>query len=308
MQKFVLGPAVFAASANAIALQQWRQAAKQSVEMGLSLNGDLSDAFNLVAEEGNERSKFVSWINKWGKEYKNSGEFEAKLESWIRNNKRIRDFNNESTATGEHNACLLDHNGFSDKTEEELADHLGHTLLDDQEQETYELAQQRRRRGGGGGESTQEDSDSDDGDDASTDTGSSDGSAGTGSSTADKANVGILTAGDVDWSWATKPVEAQGTCGSCWAFTGNTVLEGTHFAKQNVFDDADRVRLFLSHQYAVDCPDVNQYYLYGCNGGDAERMWNFYQANGTIDAEQYPYESLATGTTGSCRSSSYTPS
>ena len=154
MQKFVLGLAVFAASANAIALQQWRQAAKQSVEMGLSLNGDLSDAFNLVAEEGNERSKFVSWINKWGKEYKNSSEFEAKLESWIRNNKRIRDFNNESTATGEHNACLLDHNGFSDKTEEELADHLGHTLLDDQEQESYELAQQRRRRGGVGGEST----------------------------------------------------------------------------------------------------------------------------------------------------------
>lgn len=31
----------------------------------------------------------------------------------------------------------------------------------------------------------------------------------------------------VDWSWATKPVESQGSCGSCYAFTANSVLEGT---------------------------------------------------------------------------------
>lgn len=116
MQKFVLGLAVFAASANALALQQWKQAASQSISNGLSLNGDLSDAFGCVAEEGKERSMFVQWVNKWGKEYKNSGEFETKLKTWIQNNKAIRDFNDASVNSGNHNAVLLDHNGFSDKT------------------------------------------------------------------------------------------------------------------------------------------------------------------------------------------------
>jgi hypothetical protein len=130
MQKFVLGLAVFAASANALALQQWKQAASQSISNGLSLNGDLSDAFGCVAEEGKERSMFVQWVNKWGREYKNSGEFETKLKTWIQNNKAIRDFNDASVNSGNHNAVLLDHNGFSDKTTQELSDHLGHYLLD----------------------------------------------------------------------------------------------------------------------------------------------------------------------------------
>ena len=205
-----------------------------------------------------------------------------------------------------HNAVLLDHNGFSDKTQEELDSHLGHTTLD-QEQET-DLAQQRGRR-----RRWFVDSDSESEDDtpvqptpvdptpAPVDPAPVDPAPVAPVDVIDDANrqhVGILTAGDIDWSWATSPVRAQGTCGSCWAFTGNTVLEGTHFAYQQVANDSERVRKSISHQHAVDCPG-SQYYLYGCNGGDAERMWNFYMDEGTINESDYPYTSLATGVTGS---------
>lgn len=205
-----------------------------------------------------------------------------------------------------HNAVLLDHNGFSDKTQEELDSHLGHTTLD-QEQET-DLAQQRGRR-----RRWFVDSDSESEDDtpvqptpvdptpAPVDPAPVDPAPVAPVDVIDDANrqhVGILTAGDIDWSWATSPVRAQGTCGSCWAFTGNTVLEGTHFAYQQVANDSERVRKSISHQHAVDCPG-SRYYLFGCDGGDAERMWNFYMDEGTINEADYPYSSLATGVTGS---------
>ena len=48
---------------------------------------------------------------------------------------------------------------------------------------------------------------------------------------------GTVIAGNIDWSWATLPVMSQGSCGSCWAFTGNTLLEATEYIYQNAPDN-----------------------------------------------------------------------
>ena len=106
-----------------------------------------------------------------------------------------------------------------------------------------------------------------------------------------------VTAGTHDWAWATKPVYDQGTCGSCWAFAGNTVLEGTDY----IYSGGDR--LSLSHQLPVSCaPQTAPDYLFGCNGGDARRMWNWYMANGTTSESNYPYsqDAYVSGITGTC--------
>ena len=89
MQKFVIGLTIFASAANAIDIKAWTAAAAKSVDQGLHLKG-ITEAFNLVADDGCERAKFVQWISKWGKEYRDSADFEARLSNWIQNNLTIR--------------------------------------------------------------------------------------------------------------------------------------------------------------------------------------------------------------------------
>ena len=106
-----------------------------------------------------------------------------------------------------------------------------------------------------------------------------------------------IEAVDVDWSWASQPVTQQGSCGSCWAFSGNTVLEAT---EKITNPDQDAGKIALSHQLPVDCaywgpPD----YLGGCDGGDGNRMFGFYKREGTTSADSYMYTSGESGQTGS---------
>lgn len=99
-------------------------------------------------------------------------------------------------------------------------------------------------------------------------------------------------AATVDWTEHTLPVLNQGGCGSCWAFSGNTVLEGT----DSIFS-GNKKR--LSQQYAVDCGgDYHSWYLAGCNGGVVYYQWLFYLDRGFVYDADYPY----TGTQGSCDS------
>jgi cathepsin F len=56
------------------------------------------------------------------------------------------------------------------------------------------------------------------------------------------------TPSTVDWrdKGAVNPVQDQGQCGSCWAFSSTAAMEGAHFLKTGNL-------LKLSEQQFVDC-------------------------------------------------------
>lgn len=104
-------------------------------------------------------------------------------------------------------------------------------------------------------------------------------------------------AATVDWSWATKPVESQGSCGSCYAFTANSVLEGT----RAIYEGAGTVEQ-LSHQLAVDCIGTwgPPYWTDGCDGGTCIGVWDWYKDYGTLPESTYPYVSAGDGLKRAC--------
>ena len=90
----------------------------------------------------------------------------------------------------------------------------------------------------------------------------------------------IADALTIDWFAAgmTTGVKDQQSCGSCWAFTANTVSETTLAIKSG------KPPIRLSEQQLVDCTtntDDNktkfgkQYRTYGCGGGWMAYGWQF---------------------------------
>jgi C1A family cysteine protease len=78
---------------------------------------------------------------------------------------------------------------------------------------------------------------------------------------------------------AVNPVQDQGFCGSCWAFSAVAQMEGQHFVQSGEL-------LKLSEQQCVDC-DTDSY---GCNGGWQDNCMYYVQWNGGISLEaDYPY-------------------
>ena len=86
--------------------------------------------------------------------------------------------------------------------------------------------------------------------------------------------------GSVDWRTmgAVNPVQDQGQCGSCWAFSSVAAMEGVHQIKSGNL-------LKLSEQQFVDCDKTSS----GCNGG--LEVWAFaYAKKNAIETESdYPY-------------------
>jgi len=100
------------------------------------------------------------------------------------------------------------------------------------------------------------------------------------------------------WDWRTKnavnPIQNQGQCGSCWAFTTGDSVSGLWAIKTGL--------LFpVSVQELVDCSGAqgNQ----GCNGGMITNAFDFIIANGGIcDWQEYQY----TAVDGTCMSANCT--
>lgn len=84
----------------------------------------------------------------------------------------------------------------------------------------------------------------------------------------------------VDWrgKGALNPVKNQKTCGSCWAFASNTVIEARWAIETgNLYH--------FSEQYTVACSKTGDYGVSGCNGGNAVGAFNFARDQGGLPEE-----------------------
>ena len=87
----------------------------------------------------------------------------------------------------------------------------------------------------------------------------------------------------VDWrtKGALNPVQNQGACGSCWAFSSVAAMESAHFIKTGKL-------LKLSEQQLVDCDPQSS----GCNGGLETWAFDYAKTNGLELESDYPYRGV----------------
>jgi C1A family cysteine protease len=87
---------------------------------------------------------------------------------------------------------------------------------------------------------------------------------------------------NIDWTvdGAVGPVQNQGSCGSCWAFSAVAALEGAYQIQKGEL-------LKFSEQQLVDCDNNSS----GCAGGEMFLAFEFYyQENGTCLESDYGYK------------------
>jgi len=74
------------------------------------------------------------------------------------------------------------------------------------------------------------------------------------------------------------PIQDQGQCGSCWAFSSVASLESDWCL-------ANGQLLKLSEQQLVDCVKL----CFGCNGGNQALAFNYYKTHFAMSEASYPY-------------------
>ena len=89
------------------------------------------------------------------------------------------------------------------------------------------------------------------------------------------------TASSVDWrsKGAVNPVQNQGRCGSCWAFSSTAAIEGDHFIQTGDL-------LKLSEQNLVDCDTHSN----GCDGGLEVSAFKYVEKHAQESEHDYPYK------------------
>jgi len=99
-----------------------------------------------------------------------------------------------------------------------------------------------------------------------------------------------------EWDWVSQgkvnPVQDQGSCGSCWAFSATCALEGRQAIDNNYL-------LKLSEQALVDCG--GEFNLGGCNGGLMDPAFRWSAEHGMPLLQDYPY----TARDGTCKIEDY---
>merc|ERR1712127_95289 len=92
--------------------------------------------------------------------------------------------------------------------------------------------------------------------------------------------INAIEAAQVDWrkKGAVNPVQNQGQCGSCWAFSSIAALEGAHFI-------ASKKLLKLSESQLVDCVKESD----GCNGGLEIYAFDYAEKSAIALEKQYSY-------------------
>jgi cathepsin B len=84
------------------------------------------------------------------------------------------------------------------------------------------------------------------------------------------------------WPDCILPVRDQQHCGSCWAFSGTEVLQDRFCIATN-----GKVKTVFSPQYMLSCDKVDQ----GCNGGQLNSAWQYFEDTGVVSDECFPYVS-----------------
>ena len=84
-----------------------------------------------------------------------------------------------------------------------------------------------------------------------------------------------------NWTFRYGPIQDQGICGSCWAFTATGMLE----SYANELSGTSNLIERLSARNLVNCDSNN----YGCDGGWVDDAFIYVRANGIATESEYPY-------------------